>query len=101
VNLRAGHRVQKKSFWDELGGSSLSEEGAIDEVPKVFFCVKYPQVDLLEEDLMCVIKAAAFGIFRHDSLIAEQIMEEYGSNVDPANMKDIKVMLRRVGVQSD
>ena len=58
-------------------------------------------MDLLEEDLICVIKAAASGIFRHDSLIAEQIMEEYGSNIDPEKMKDIKDMLRRVGVQSD
>jgi hypothetical protein len=63
--------------------------------------VKYPQADLFEEDLMCVIKAAASSIFRHDSLISEWIMEEYGSNVDPAKMKDIKVILRRVGVQSD
>ena len=100
VNLRAGHRVQKKSFWDELDGSSLSEEGTFDESPKVFVCVKYPQVDLLEEDLMCVIKAAASGIFRHDSLIAEKIMEDYGSNIDPAKMKDIRFMLRCVGVQS-
>ena len=48
---------------------------------KYFLCVKYPQVDLLEEDLMCVIKAAASCIFRHDSLIAEKIMEDYGSNI--------------------
>ena len=83
VHLRAGHRVQKKSFWDELDGSSLSEEGTIDESPKVCLCVNYPQVDLLEEDLMCVIKATASVIFRHDSLIAKKIMKEYGSNIDP------------------
>jgi len=100
VNLRAGHRVQKKSFWDDLDGSSLSEEGTIDESLKVFLCVKYPQVDLLEEDLMCVIKAAASGISRHHSLIAEKIMEDYGSNIDPAKIKDIRFMLRHVGVQS-
>ena len=100
VNLRAGHRVQEKSFWDKLDGSSLSEEGTIDESPNIFLCVKYPQVDLLEEDLMCVIKAAASGIFRHDSLIAKQIMKDFGSNIDPAKMKDIRVVLRHVGVQS-
>ena len=50
---------------------------------------------------MCVIKPAASGIFRCDSLITKRIMEEYGSNVDPEKMKDIKVMLRPVGVQSD
>ena len=79
----------------------MSEEGTIDESPNICLCVKYPQVDLLEEDLMCVIKAAASGIFRHDSLIAEKIMEDYGSNIDPAKMKDIRFMLRCVGVQSD
>jgi hypothetical protein len=101
VNLRAGHHVQNKYFWDELDGSSLSEEGTIDEAPKLCVCVKYPQVDLLEEDLMCVIKADSSGIFRHDSLIAGKIMEDYGSNIDPAKMKDIRFMLRCVGVQSD
>ena len=50
---------------------------------------------------MCFIKASASGIFRHDSLIAEKIMEGYGSNIDPAKMKDIRFMLRSVGVQSD
>ena len=34
VNLRAGHRVQKKSFWDDFEGSSLSEEGTVDEATK-------------------------------------------------------------------
>ena len=100
VIVRAGHRIQKKSFWGKWDVSSLSEEWTIDESPKVCLCVKYPQVDLLEEDLMCVIKAAASGIFRHDSLIAKKIMEDYGSNIDPAKMKDIRFMLRHVGVQS-
>ena len=62
--------------------------------------MKYPQVDILEEVLMCVIKAAASGIFRYDSLIAKNIMKDYGSNIDPAKMKDIRVMLRHGGVQS-
>ena len=41
VNLRASHRAQKKSFWDELEGSSLSKEGTIDKATIGFFCVKY------------------------------------------------------------
>ena len=63
--------------------------------------MKFPQLDLLEEDLTCVIKAAASGIFRHDQQIAEQIMRDCGRNVDPSQMKDIRIILREVGVQSD
>jgi hypothetical protein len=95
VNLRAGKRIQDKLFWNEL------EEGTIDVAEDRLLCVKYPQLDLLEEDLTCVIKAAASGIFRHDLQIAEKIMEEYGINVDPSLMKDIRMILREAGVQSD
>ena len=95
VKLRAGKRIQERSFWKEL------EEGTIDVAEHKLLFVKFPQLDLLEEDLTCVIKAAASGIFRHDQQIAEQIMRDYGRNVDPSQMKDIRIILREVGVQSD
>ena len=50
---------------------------------------------------MCVIKAAASGIFRHDSPIAEEIMEVHANKLDCAKMNDVKDVLRCFGVQSE
>ena len=73
-----------------LEGSASSEEGIIDEARDDFLAVKYRHVDILEEDLSCVIKAAESGIFRHDSLIAKDIMKVHANNLDRAKLMMLK-----------
>ena len=105
-NLRTSHSHHNASLKygrDMLEVGVSSEEGMSDEESDRLLEVKYHQLDLLEENLMCVIKAASSGICRHESNIAEGIMQQREQNIDCSKMNDARDFLIPVhyGVQSE
>ena len=100
-NLRTSHSHHNASLKygrDMLEVGVSSEEGMSDEEMDGLLGVKYRQLDFLEEDLMCVIKAVASGMFRYDLMIAKGIIEENANNIEHTQNNDARDLLRRFGV---